>query len=122
MTAVRRDSAVHVSLSSDSLIKQPGTLRSHPPAETRGPSKLRASDNDRKPVHLYREELRRRDITPKSNGAPCQTYIAVRFSAVNTSSANSVPHVETRPDRCGARAIEAYKSEISNALKVPQWP
>jgi hypothetical protein len=33
--AARKDSAVHVSLSSDSLVKQPGTARFHPPASRR---------------------------------------------------------------------------------------
>ena len=33
--ATRRDSAVHVSLSSDSPVKQPGTGRSHPPVSRR---------------------------------------------------------------------------------------
>src|SRR2546430_12712147 len=42
--AARKDSAVHVSLSSYSLVKQPGTRRSPLPAKPEKRSKLHASD------------------------------------------------------------------------------
>jgi len=46
--AVRKDSAVHVSLSSDSLFKQPGALQLRPPAdagETESPHIRRGDAN-----------------------------------------------------------------------------
>jgi hypothetical protein len=56
MKAARKDSAVHVSLSSDSIFKQPGDLAVPTPRQagksslTR--SKHRASDQPRKPLSL----------------------------------------------------------------------
>jgi len=69
--AARRDSAVHVSLSSDSLVKQPGTMTIPLNRQAGEPSKLHASDEDRKlGSPNISEVLRRRDIAPKADGAP----------------------------------------------------
>ena len=69
--AARRDSAVHVSLSSDSLVKQPGTKAVPLNRQAGEPSKLHASDEDRKlGSPNISEVLRRRDIAPKADGAP----------------------------------------------------
>ena len=62
--AARKDPAVHVSLSSDSLFKQPGNRGdSHSPMNRRA-IEARASDNHRIPFHCSSEELLRRAITP----------------------------------------------------------
>ena len=68
--AVRKDSAVHVSLSSDSLFKQPGDHGDpHPPVSRRA-GEARASENYRMPIHCSSEELQRRAIAPIAGGAP----------------------------------------------------
>jgi len=64
---VRKDPAVHVSLSSDSLFKQPGDLAipnlpSRQGNQTTG--EAHASDNSRMHFHWSSEELRRRAIAP----------------------------------------------------------
>jgi hypothetical protein len=51
--AARKDSAVHVSLSSDSPVKQPGDHDGPRPRNAEEPSKLQASDRNRRPVHRY---------------------------------------------------------------------
>ena len=62
--AARKDSAVHVSLSSDSLFKQPGDHGGpHPPVNQRA-GEARASENYRMPFHCSSEELQRRAIAP----------------------------------------------------------
>ena len=62
--AARKDSAVHVSLSSDSLFKQPGDHGGlHPPVGRRA-VEARASENYRMPIHCSSEELQRRAIAP----------------------------------------------------------
>jgi len=62
--AARKDSAVHVSLSSDSLFKQPGDHGGpHPPVSRRA-GEARASDDHRMPFHYSSEELQRRVIAP----------------------------------------------------------
>src|SRR5215510_2557646 len=62
--AARKDSAVHVSLSSDSLFKQPGDHGGpHPPVSRRA-GEARASENYRMPIHCSSEELQRRAIAP----------------------------------------------------------
>ena len=64
--AARKDSAVHVSLSSDSLVKQPGD-HGGPPSRCAGkPPKPKPSDRNRTTGHLISEELRRRAIAPES--------------------------------------------------------
>ena len=63
-TAARKDPAVHVSLSSDSLFKQPGDHGDpHPPVSRRA-VEARASEYDRMPFHYSSEELQRRAIAP----------------------------------------------------------
>jgi hypothetical protein len=62
--AARKDPAVHVSLSSDSLFKQPEDHGDpHPPVNRRA-VEARASEYDRIPFHHSSEELQRRAITP----------------------------------------------------------
>jgi len=62
--AARKDSAAYVSLSSDSLFKQPGDHGDpHPPVRRRA-IEARASENDRMPFHHSSEELQRRAIAP----------------------------------------------------------
>ena len=64
--AARKDSAVHVSLSSDSLVKQPGD-HGDPPSRYAGkPPKPKTSDRNRTTDHTIGEELRRRAIAPES--------------------------------------------------------
>ena len=63
--AVRKDSAVHVSLSSDSLVKQPGNPGGfHPPGEPRKPTKLEPPTSSRRSYPHISEELQRRAIAP----------------------------------------------------------
>ena len=49
--AARKDSAVHVSLSSDSLVKQPGDRGDPPPRCAGKPPKLKAPDQGRMTGH-----------------------------------------------------------------------
>ena len=67
--AVRKDSAVHVSLSSDSPVKQPGTLRL-PLQSPEEPTKLEPPTKSRRPDPTNSEELQRRAIAPIAGGAP----------------------------------------------------
>ena len=64
--AARKDSAVHVSLSSDSLVKQPGDHGDPPPRYAGKPPKPETSDRNRRSGHSISEELRRRAIAPES--------------------------------------------------------
>jgi hypothetical protein len=64
--AARKDSAVHVSLSSDSLVKQPGDHGDPPPRYAGEPPKPETSDRNRTTGHTISEELRRRAIAPES--------------------------------------------------------
>ena len=62
--AARKDPAVHVSLSSDSLFKQPGDRGDpHSPVSRRA-IETRASEYNRMHVHCSSEELQRRAIAP----------------------------------------------------------
>ena len=61
--AARKDSAVHVSLSSDSLVKEPGTKKP-PPRNAGEPPKPKAADRNRLLGHTIGEELRWRVIAP----------------------------------------------------------
>jgi hypothetical protein len=75
METARKDSAVHVSLSSDLLVKQPGprqspTLVNSQTVEARGLRFLIGC-----PVTLISEELRRRAITPKRAARRTGRYI-----------------------------------------------
>ena len=72
--AARKDPAVHVSLSSDSPVKQPGTGRSRPPVnrravEARG---LRSGSEAWSPN--ISEELRRRAVAPRRRRAELGLY------------------------------------------------
>ena len=66
--AVRKDSAVHVSLSSDSPVKQPGnpevSISPVPQEGTQGADEAKAAETYRWPVPLVNEELQRRAVTP----------------------------------------------------------
>ena len=63
--AVRKDSAVHVSLSSDSLVKQPGNPAvSKLPGASREADEIRTSDFFSEACPHISEELQRRAITP----------------------------------------------------------
>jgi len=74
MEAARKDSAVHVSLSSDSPVKQPGTARP-PPRRTGEPTKLEPPIDFRRPDPTISEELQRRAIAPSADGAPYDALI-----------------------------------------------
>ena len=75
MKAARKDSAVHVSLSSDLPVKRPGTM-AVPPSEVGEPPKHPASDFlIGCPVTLISEELRRRVITPRRAARRSDPYI-----------------------------------------------
>ena len=92
VTAVRKDPAVHVSLSSDSLFKQPGDRRKSPPPVARRVVEAHASENHRIPFHCSSEELQWRVIAPTTSGwradgryigfgfMPCQPQIDGLFS------------------------------------------
>src|SRR5215470_7933802 len=62
--AARKDSAVHVSLSSDSLFKQPGDHGDPHPSVAEEPAKPVHPNNYRMPFHCSSEELQRRAIAP----------------------------------------------------------
>ena len=62
--AARKDPAVHVSLSSDSLFKQPGDHGDPRPPVNRRAVEARASEYNRMPFHYSSEELQRRAIAP----------------------------------------------------------
>ena len=64
--AARKDPAVHVSLSSDSLVKQPGDHGDPPLRSVGEPPKPETSDRNRTTGHTISEELRRRAIAPES--------------------------------------------------------
>jgi len=66
--AARKDPAVHVSLSSDSLFKQPGNLRDSHLRKARRVVEAHASENHRIPFHCSSEELQRRVIAPTTSG------------------------------------------------------
>ena len=68
--AVRKDPAVRVSLSSDSLFKQPGDHGGLHPSVSRRAGEARASEDYRMPIHCSSEELQRRAIAPLADGAP----------------------------------------------------
>jgi hypothetical protein len=81
--AVRKDSAVHVSLSSDSLFKQPGASQLRPRTTPEKP-KARTSDaatrtwprlNGRMLGHRVNSEGLRRRATALSGNAPKKRYI-----------------------------------------------
>ncbi len=109
---VRKDPAVHVSLSSDLVVKQPGTenrnLRSqilvfYPSHFGEGPSKPRASDRGRRPFpRVFIEELRWHVVAPTQRHASEGGYMSrpVRLSTPNDSkshvtSALFAPHIKT---------------------------
>jgi hypothetical protein len=63
--AARKDSAVHVSLSSDSLVKQPGNLAvSNLPGRAEKPTKFEPPTSSRRFCPHISEELQRRAIAP----------------------------------------------------------
>ena len=64
LEAARKDSAVHVSLSSDSLFKQPGDHGDPHPSVAEEPAKPVHPNNYRMPFHCSSEELQRRAIAP----------------------------------------------------------
>jgi hypothetical protein len=83
--AARKDLAVHVSLSSDSLVKQPGTVGDPTPQINEEPSKF--SSTRPRPEALspnISEELRRHAIAP-SGGAPVGGLYDPSLSIVNTA-------------------------------------
>ena len=68
--AVRKDSAVHVSLSSDSPVKQPGKPGGFPHPRHPGSDEAKASEPYRWLLPLVDEELQRRAVAPVSGPAP----------------------------------------------------
>jgi len=73
LEAARKDSAVHVSLSSDSLFKQPGAGKPHPrrPGTTKTVEAFLPPTTDRKLGSLLQVRcFERRAITPGQCGAP----------------------------------------------------
>jgi hypothetical protein len=61
----RKDLAAYVSLSSDSLFKQPGDHGNpHSPVSRRAVEEAHASEYNRMPFHCSSEELQRRAIAP----------------------------------------------------------
>ena len=75
----RKDSAVHVSLSSSSLVKQPGIMAIPPPGEPGSRRSRVAPDRDRKPYH--RVSVRCFEDAPSRRGgrrAELTEYIGFR--------------------------------------------
>ncbi|MBI3702415.1 MAG: hypothetical protein HY244_00850 [Rhizobiales bacterium] len=60
----RKDLAAYVSLSSDSLVKQPGDLAIPLPGCPKSVEEAHASEYNRIPFHCSSEELQRRAIAP----------------------------------------------------------
>ena len=107
--AARKDSAVHVSLSSDSLVKQPGN-HGDPPSRCAGkPPKPKPSDRNRTTGHLISEELRRRAIAPESGAARrCGGFIWAGRRACQHQMPQISPQlraVEQRRLSLGSRAL-----------------
>ena len=73
--AARKDPAAYVSLSSYSLVKQPGNLGVPTLRLPEEPSKLHASENCRMSFHCSSEELQRRAIAPCSGRRADPPYI-----------------------------------------------
>ena len=73
--AVRKDSAVHVSLSSDSPVKQPGKPEGLPLPGHPGSDEAKASEPYRWLLPLVDEELQRRAVTPVSGPARPMTGV-----------------------------------------------
>jgi hypothetical protein len=86
--AVRKDSAVHVSLSSDSLVKQPGNLAvSNLSGRAEKPTKFEPPTSSRRSCPHISEELQRRVITPLADGAPYEWRLYGRaLMLVNTKA------------------------------------
>ena len=97
--AARRDSAVHVSLSSDSLVKQPGTacvpLSGEP--ESRRSFQLPMSIGSFGSPNIS-EVLHRRDIAPRADDAPYGFYIVLWRVGCQHQSRDPQPQ-NLRPDR-----------------------
>lgn len=88
--AVRKDSAVHVSLSSDSPVKQPRKPTGSPISKvTQGADEAKAAETYRWPVPLVNGSFKRRAVAPMSaRRAVCEGgYMAhdVRVSTPKTS-------------------------------------
>jgi hypothetical protein len=105
--AARRDSAVHVSLSSDSLVKQPGTecvpLSSEP--ESRRSFQLPMSIGSFGSPNIS-EVLHRRDIAPRADDAPYGFYIVLRRVGCQHQSRDPQSQ-NRRPDRACSRRRES---------------
>jgi hypothetical protein len=83
--AARKDPAVHVSLSSDSPVKQPGNLAVSASRYAEKPTKLKPPTSIGGSVPAISEELRRRVIAPVSGRrAVSKGYMAAR-PALSTS-------------------------------------
>lgn len=99
LEAARKDSAVHVSLSSDSLFKQPGAGRPHPrwPGMQQTVEAFLPPTTDRKLGSLFQVRcFERRALTPGQCGAPVVGYIFGGPFRVNT--------ITTKKSRCTATA------------------
>jgi hypothetical protein len=93
--AVRRDSAVHVSLSSDSRVKQPGTYKAVPPSGGRRAVEawgFRSGSGTWSPN--ISEELRRHAVAPRRRRAEL-TFIWLRGAQKSTPDG-----AENGPARC----------------------
>jgi hypothetical protein len=97
LEAARKDSAVHVSLSSDSLFKQPGALQLHPrkPGKNFGEA-IKLPTTDRKLCHLFKSAMLRkarrhaRAVRRASGG-----YIFGRPFRVNTITTKNIAPGQT---------------------------
>src|SRR6185437_4678920 len=101
--AARKDSAVHVSLSSDSLFKQPGDHGSPHPSVSRRAAEARASENYRMPIHCSSEELHRRAIAPLADSAPMGCIYASARRIVNQKCPFPRPEGALQRGRRGPR-------------------
>jgi hypothetical protein len=109
--AARRDSAVHVSLSSDSPVKQPGTRRPHPPVNRRAVEAQGPPIRSEAWSPNISEELRRRAVAPRRRRAEAR-YIGVQPPPVNTPGLGKNPAPWCRP------ATAIFASNIGSLDRV----
>jgi len=126
--AARRDSAVHVSLSSDSLVKQPGTCAVPLSGQAGEPSKLHTSDRDRKlGSPNISEVLHRRDIVPRGGRRAVWVLYSLAPGGLSTLNAglftNPVPEPAATKPPLHSRLLAIRRSSSSafhsSADRVP---
>ena len=113
LETARKDTAVHVSLSSDSLVKQPGNpevsiLFSTPWRRTKRPTKFEPPTTFRRSCPHISEELQRRVFTPLADGAPYDRAYMCDPSCMSTTKR-----------KLSRRSNSARIQRLSHSLRVP---